>query len=352
MRFLILENRPQTRCWLQVNSRKDTISLDGQQRLTSLWSALTDIFAGLDLKERNDLYGEISPKIRTRWFIRLRPTEREHEDILGFDFFDVKPEELKVLEPDHFGPLIGYTRAIKGKTWMWGQDLSFEEETDENKELLAFCVEENAIPMAFFSDEYSFQAVLLHLSIERKYELAKQIESILTKKTIFGDLSSEEKVLLTRTIGIEDEAKRREFAANEKMAEKLAQKLERKRTQWQQTVGGFLTKCMDRHVMTIDLDESALGKAHAIFDVINKTGIRLSTFDLFVQVFLGYDVRGEVYANLPDEFGFKDKESPSSAFTDHLLNLLRIVHADMTGKMNESTSAMKSQEIFKMILLS
>ena len=54
--------------------------LDGQQRLTSLWSALTDIYAGLDMTDRNTLYSEISPKIRTRWFIRLRPIEREHED--------------------------------------------------------------------------------------------------------------------------------------------------------------------------------------------------------------------------------------------------------------------------------
>lgn len=333
----------------QPTQGKTQYLLDGQQRLTTLWSVLTDIYAGLDMTDRNTLYSEISPKIRTRWFIRLRPIEREHEDVLGFDYFDVNSEELRRLEPDHFEPLIGYSRGVKkGTTWMWGKDLKFEEENKENKDLLAFCQKEQAIPLAFLSDSDSFSAMLLQLSTKRKYELAKQIELILTKKAIFSELSSEDRLLLTRAIGVDDEVKRQEFASRDNMAEKLATKLELKRTQWQQTVGNFLLKCMTRHVMTIDLDESALGKAHAIFDVINKTGIRLSTFDLFCAGFPGYDVRGEVYKNLPDEFGFKDNESPSSAFTDYLLNLLRIVHADMAGNMNESTSAMKSQEIFKM----
>ena len=77
-----------------------TYLLDGQQRITSLKSMFTDLFADLD----NWAYtwDNIYKDLRNRWFIRLKPRENE-EDVFGYENLIFKP--LNFYEPSE---LLGY----------------------------------------------------------------------------------------------------------------------------------------------------------------------------------------------------------------------------------------------------
>ena len=72
----------------QVVSQNEAIFLlDGQQRLTSLWFALTDVYHGCQGTDAfNALYDKLATNLLSqRWFLRFR-VEEGQEDIWGYNY--------------------------------------------------------------------------------------------------------------------------------------------------------------------------------------------------------------------------------------------------------------------------
>ena len=72
-------------------------------------------------------------------------------------------------------------------------------------------------------------------------------------------------------------------------------------------------------------------KAHVIFDIINKTGTKLTTFDLFCAKFPRLNIRRKIEEKVPELYGLRDKNnSVDKEFLNQLLNTLGVVIAHKT----------------------
>jgi hypothetical protein len=84
--------------------------LDGQQRLSTIKSAFSDFF--YDRDNWKIVWDNLYPKLRTRWFFRVKPRQGE-EDIFGWDKLSF--EGVNSLEPDQVYDFIEVKNILKTK---------------------------------------------------------------------------------------------------------------------------------------------------------------------------------------------------------------------------------------------
>ena len=91
-----------------------------------------------------------------------------------------------------------------------------------------------------------------------------------------------------------------------------------------------------------------MGKAHVVFDAINKSGIKLSAFDLFCASKPTIDVRQRVNEAISTRVGMLSSQTDvaSDEFTTQLMNLMRVIDAHNRGVFKQS--CLKDDHIFKL----
>ena len=100
-----------------------TYLLDGQQRVTTLWNAFTDIYKGLTLEEKNALYNDTPKKLHSRWAISISVDAEKESDTFCYKTLNLSQGYLDKLLPDEIEANIICNNGVKGNNWNFKEGL-------------------------------------------------------------------------------------------------------------------------------------------------------------------------------------------------------------------------------------
>ena len=305
--------------------------LDGQQRLTTLWNAFTDIYSGKSEDDKNELRSNVHNNLHSRWFLKFRKSDDFDNDIWGLRTFSLKEIRANLL-PDELDEFLVYdVKKIDSIFWS-GDSLELPKpnaKTQGAKEYRDLIRNERLLPIHLLFDN-NFTRVLNIIANDRESEIAEEVESIHDDLKQGKANVSEEEILFA----LECTAcnTKEEFLDSDKDSRKDL--IEERKSAWISNIMTFLSAAVNTEVGVTELGKSDLNKSHVIFNVINKSGIALSTFDLFCATKSGFDVRNEIYKCLDDyddlaSFGLVDKNTQllTPKFTNQIINVLKVVLA-------------------------
>lgn len=337
--IMTLEGEPQMMSYRNIGRRSGALTrtvsrpqvhfvLDGQQRLTTLWSCFTDVFHGHSLAERNELKASLSPKLWNRWNLRLVPEDNE-DDIFGWIFLKVSLDELRRLNPEDLEPRIDCDRSLVGnEVWPWVDggviDMPHYASTAAYDIKRRRVIESRGLlPLHKLFDGQSF---LRDIGRHRKMELMNQLELIFENSTSFSGCSDDAKNLLEKLINVKDE----DTFNNHRTSAVRMQALDHRVDRWVTEIDKYIREVAEQVLFEIKLDESDLGKANVIFDVINQSGAKLTVFDLFCAKHPSIKIRTDVQ-ELLDSYSdslalLTTDRTPEKKYLDLFMNTLRAVH--------------------------
>ncbi len=271
--------------------------LDGQQRLSTIKSAFSDFF--YDKENWRHVWDNLYPKLRTRWFFRVKPRTGE-EDIFGWD--NLTFEGLDKLEPDQVIEFIEVKNVLKTKDLDKWFHPGYSPK-DENGEALSGSKLKTYIAKQAVSDflvpMYSVyqppsrkkerkplhESVLQKLANDRVEELKAEVED--GKKDII-DLLSEVEPDIGEYYENNDEHEIRNAWSM------LAAK-------WSEKVNKFLTELIDQKIPNIELPADQISRAIAIFESINSNPTALDNFDIIVAKAARNDEGGSLSLRIHNE---------------------------------------------------
>lgn len=316
--------------------------LDGQQRMSTLWYALSDAFDGLSEKQRDRLYSDLNAKLRSRWFLRFKRDDNFDHDIWGLKSFSIPPTDLQAdLLPDAMEDFVEYEAAVKNESLNWGGSLEYPNRTSELDEReLKYLEKLEAnwyIPIHLMTNVQAFNTAVQNIGNRRMMELVEMVNH--AKEGKYSDLQPEVKVLLKELFNVST-AKAMKALALDRILVDLASR----KGSWENSIQAWRKQVVDTSIGNLELGQDSLIKGHVIFDVINKSGVKLSTFDLFCATKPKLQVRSIVNSKVLD-FG-KDTTTQlvSDSYTNQLLNVLKVIHGHKTKTFNDDV--LKSRAIF------
>jgi hypothetical protein len=319
--------------------------LDGQQRLTTLWNAFTDAFADCpDASSKNERYGTIHNYLKSRWYLRLSDGEGE-ADVWGLKYL-AAPENGslgRLLQPDEVKSSIVHY-GIKSDEQNWPNPMDFPAITGPSakKEFYDFIHSTWCMPLHVIFDSEQSGRYLRHMAKRRSREMQRVIEDLRMNNIPWQSIGASERELLSKVIGVDDQAMWNQFDVDV-----MPDLLRTREDGWVDSMKDFFRFVNETKIGVVGLDESFLPKAHKVFDVINKSGLKLSVFDLFCASKPELDVRRMIGELLNEEwmfqFGLVDSRSglPNERFLDQLLNMLKFVDEESKQIPNFSVSVLK-----------
>jgi len=247
--------------------------LDGQQRLSTLKAIFTDIY-----NANNDpaqIFEDIYTKLKTVWFLRLRPNENER-DIWGYRWLYFDEENLFKEDPAEILPFLNY-KVLRSKDkknyfspfyeFSQGETLDpIKREFADKYELPLYSLNKKPLP-----DE-SNRKILLDRVLDR-------IASNAMEELISSYDASEDKSKFLNELQENNlNAKEKEIDINS--LDELWRNL---RAEWKSSIKNYLTgTLLNQELPAILLNKDEIERATLIFDKVNQGGTPLSTFDLVV----------------------------------------------------------------------
>ena len=318
--------------------------LDGQQRISTLWYALTDVFAGKKMAERDILFKDLNAKLRSRWFIQFKKrNENFEEDIWGLKLLHVENDLRAELLPESLEEYIVYEAALKSDGLNWGGSLEYSSKAKDKKQKKYIKkLEDNwYVPIHLMSNAKAFGIAVDWIANRRMMELAEDLFKL--SREAYDGLSHDEKELLAKLLEIncEDDHEPFEMAT-------IVVKLAGRCASWTSSIRDWRNKVMATSIGDLQLGDESMVKGHVIFDVINRSGVKLSTFDLFCATKPEQSVRSIVNSTVGNVPGMTDSSTGlvSDKYTNQLLNMLRIILADLEDDFNDQ-DVLKSRKIFQ-----
>ena len=321
--------------------------LDGQQRMSTLWNALTDVYGSRN-SDRDELLDEIHNYLKSRWYISLRLDEDFTCDVWGLETLSSSGSLRSIIVPDDLNEFVNYSRVQpKGHGWNWGSSLDFpiiNDSSSKNERDFKDLIDDNwCIPLHVMFDSVQVRKYARHIARRRQVEIQEIVRGWKDNNLDFSAFSEREQLLLKHCAGVN--------GAGDWLSmnfDSVEQRLQERADVWSDTVYEFFGEVSESAIGVVELDDSFLKKAHVVFDAINKSGLKLSSFDLFCASKPGLDVRSIVNKSVPDKYGLKDTGTGlvSDAFTDQLMNLFRVV---LAREQNDwSQNVLKTDGIFAM----
>ena len=319
--------------------------LDGQQRISTLWNAMTDIYEGAD--DADQLFEEVHNYLKSRWFVKFRLDEKYSDDPWGLKSFTALEHLQQHLVPEEIEEFIYYPGTIvKGNPMNWKGGLNLPKdlahESSASKSYKKFLDENWCMPIHLMFQSQHRRAFIRHFATRRKNEIELLIQDWKSADGIdYQGLDGDERELLELVAGVKNQADWMEFD-HERAMDNLQDRIDA----WVDSVNSYFQLVSETKIGVIELDQSYLKKAHVVFDVINKSGVKLSSFDLFCATKPGIDVRKEVNERVPNRFGLKDESTGliNTEYTIQLMNLLRVVRAHAFDEIK--LSVLKEDHIF------
>jgi hypothetical protein len=336
---------------LKTNYPHPYFLLDGQQRITTLWNVFTDIYA---TRDSNELYQEVHNFLKSRWFIRFKVNfEIEDDfgdDIWGLKFFTIKDRLINELSPESVEDYIHYVLHPNTDKFNWPNSLNFVINAAANpvgSKLFREYIDHNwALPLHLLFDRLEVRRYINNVAKMRANSILQRVDEWAATNRNYLDFNDFERELLRKTCNVNGAG---EWITNN--FSDMRAYVEGKSSEWADSIVDYFSVVSETQISVVELDDSFLSKAHVVFDVINKSGEKLTAFDLFCASKPGIDVRSLVNDAVPrdDNFGLRDQrtELSSDEFAFQLMNLIRVT--DALSRNDEITSStLKSNRIFTM----
>lgn len=262
----------------EVNVNKDCdYLLDGQQRLSSLRTIFFDVFDDQDWKETWDsLYGTL----RTRWFVRIRPTDAE-EDIFGYENLIAKDlNKFTDNDIEDFVNFLPIHKTKESEVHHPGFKLKNSDGVEETREAFIkdHVTKHYAANFLVPLWETSKGMYGLHRRVLRKIADARVAELKVIAEHKEHSVEFYEGVF--KTVGITvDDIKIALSSGDGIEVDRLWQQLA---TEWVTKLSADLENVSAKKMPIIHLHRDELNRAVAIFEAINRGGVPLSTYDLVV----------------------------------------------------------------------
>ena len=260
---------------LETNKEQHFYLLDGQQRISTLYSVFYDIFKGADYEVKLDnTYGTL----RNRWFLRI---VNDEEDIFGLADFNFKGVD-SLIDQDVVDYIERSKILKKNKTKAFHPDF-INKETEQGKaQYISKSSKEfssdSLIPLYELMEENSnlHEESIRRVAEERLQELHDEIKDSGYKvDTVKSYLSDSDVDLLESINGLT-------VISDDNIRERVKDTIFRKSIKWQNDISSFLKSLLERNIPIISLDQDETERATAIFEAVNRGGATLSVFDLVV----------------------------------------------------------------------
>lgn len=237
--------------------------LDGQQRLSTLKCAFSDLFHKCeDWKKRLDI---LEYNLNFRWFINVEADDRDVFGLKYLSFPDSGDCAVGNLEPSDVEPYIEAIPVYKKSEKEWISP-SFD-----RFEFIRECSDRHFIPLyMLYYDERCVSRILTKIQNDR-----------INRLRIFWDtLSVDEKRRLGENAGTSIE-KWLECSPSDKDND-WNEFWNNLGNTWASNFLTYLKGVLDREITFITLNEREISRAIVIFENLNNSGTALSTFDLLV----------------------------------------------------------------------
>ena len=320
-----------------------TFLLDGQQRMTSLWNGLSDVYSGHEAKGK--VYDELHNYLKSRWFIKFKLDENFANDVWGYEYLESDLNIIGDIVPEDLEDFVFDDQRIIG---FFGLENGLEYPVDDPsmnskaKDYRKFIEKNLCVPMHLIFEKQLIRPFLKKIARSRCSEIEGKIFEWKEAEISFDDLSIDQRALL-KCGNIRASAGWLSFEKGG-----VAESIRDRADGWVDNILDYFHIVSETSIGVVELDKSYLKKAHVVFDVINKTGKKLSAFDLFCASKPGLNVRAEVDKRVPNQIGLKanDTDLISDAFTDQFMNLIRIVYAHEREEFSQGV--LKEDHIFTM----
>ena len=350
----------------ESSSQEREYLLDGQQRISCLYSIFSDIFADVDLFDQS--YNNYFSGLKYRWFININNIEIK--DILGLKKLKFNQKEFKELEPDDVMPVLATKKIWKSKGDNNWYHPKFKALNQNGEQLSGFkkinfiadaACEEGLVPLYELSEKPSnglHNAILKKLARKRIDEIEAEIKN--------GDYTYFE---ILGHIDPEIQEKVDNGEQNELTGAWLTLSAE-----WSTNVTNALSDFLKNEIPVIQLPKKEIGRAISVFSSINEGGMKLDVYDLIVarsaqqsdekslteriidEINDSFEVPNSLKNNLvgfdvnfwnPNTFDLLEKNRPSTTFKKHFLNALSLYVHKAKGE-QIGTDHMKMNKILSL----
>jgi len=250
--------------------------LDGQQRLTTLKSAFTDMFE-VDNWEQD--IRDVYPRLKSRWFLRVIPNEKEEVDLFGWKTLSFNADCLRKEEATSMEEVLQYENigTTLGDRWYNPNyipiDIQGNRITDKNSPL-AIDLKAKEAAKSGLIPLYG-----IYNSSGNKSFLSKVIDRIADerRRELENKCSNNNEDLIKILSCVDQEI---EFYLND--SEKIKEAWFKLAGQWKSDIINYFNQLFEQNIEVIDLPSDEIARAVVIFERINKGGTRLDNFDLIV----------------------------------------------------------------------
>lgn len=297
--------------------------LDGQQRITSIYSIFNDIFNGQD-------HQNIYEKLRYRWYLKL---ENEETDIFGYKYLNFNDSSaISKLTTDDILDYIEY------------QKINFNK-PEIDSDIKEYCITNKCLPLWWLGNESKsnlLRGIISSISKNREDEITEQFDyKPESRFEIFSNCCDKDYEYYSNYC--EEIKTRPNLSSTDKEYKNNVLDLIRdylRSSSWIGTIQTYLKNLLKQDLNFISLAEDEMDRAINIFSAMNEGGQPLKPFDLVVAKSVsidGAEVKQTIAEKLKDEFNslcettqkldpFKfqlfSKEEFNSNFTDNLLTLI------------------------------
>lgn len=242
--------------------------LDGQQRTSTIKSIFYDFFANPETWK--DSFNNLYPKLRTRWFLRVKPKEGER-DIFGWNNLKFGGiSELNRYSPSEISEFVAYEvlNINQSEKWYhpeyekdkWYVDNEVNANTRKNI-ISKRAAEEGRVPLYTIIGAEEKESATLHYKVLKK---------------IAQDRIAELKA------SIEDNEIDINSILDDYDEENLDDAWNGLSNDWVNDIMKFLSNISEKEIPIIQLVKDEMSRAIYTFERVNKGGTALSTYDLVV----------------------------------------------------------------------
>ncbi|KGN00090.1 hypothetical protein Z969_10155 [Clostridium novyi A str. 4570] len=255
---------------LDIHKENILYLLDGQQRISTLKSMFFDFFSNLESWREN--YDNIYPKLRTRWFVKIIPNEKQI-DLFGWNklkfggintFNNYTPKDIE--------EFIDYEIINVNQKEKWFHpEFKLEEYYDEEKKKVNVNSRNNII-----SKEAAEEGKLPLYSI---FEMSEKNSGSLQYKILKKIASNRIEQLKSAVEDGELDIENIFGCYDEESIDEAWQELA---NDWVSDVKEFFENIENIEIPIIQLSKEEMSRAIYTFEYVNKGGTALSTYDLIV----------------------------------------------------------------------
>ena len=301
--------------------------LDGQQRLSTLKSAITNILYNLEdwKKDIDDIY----PELQNAWFLKV-DSEDEHNDPFGWYNLKFDSENISKNDPEIIEDFISHEKLYKDKNAdKWYHPL-FEKKLKEKG------YGKNRI-LGDVSEKASNDNLIPLRGILNNLELQERIINGIAKKrgVVLKDLVDDGAEITHKLfdLSIEEYKKLNTETQLEKWSDL--------KSTWTQKFIVFLERIRKSIIPIIQLEEDEIERAVAIFSNMNKGGTPLTPYDLVVacaakEIPHNTSLNNEIVDSINKKYKVPDHISNEGVIDDWSLSCMNAIDDKIPRKVIQS----------------